>query len=411
MASLKLIGDTYFVLFRIGGRNGKQFQRSLGTDLDEAEARKKRIEATLHDIRTGRIKLPEDADAALFVLSDGQVTTKPTAPTFVTLRQGFDRYLESSAYQKKAPTTQITEKAHTRTICRLLKKTTPIVTLTSKDLQRYIDMRKNDKGIRGENVQPRTIQKELATLSVIWNDFFKPQGIVGVRFNVRFDDNLSYEKDSDKPDFDTYGNIARKIARGGLSESEILDLWDCLYLNEEQVNEILAIIKSHPDSPPWLYPAAIAVAHTGCRRSEMMRSEIDDFDFESGIVRWREKKKNHKKKFTFRHVTMSSLVRQTMEELKARHVVGQLAFCVNPGERLTPKVVYDALNIALRGTKWDVIRGWHIFRHSYASIMASRGVDQRLIDADLGHQTEEMRKRYQQLFPKYRQQAHHAVFG
>jgi integrase len=67
--------------------------------------------------------------------------------------------------------------------------------------------------------------------------------------------------------------------------------------------------------------------------------------------------------------------------------------------------------VELRGTRWEVIRGWHVFRHSYASINACRGVDQRVIDADLGHQTEEMRKRYQHLFPKYRQQVHHAVFG
>ena len=47
----------------------------------------------------------------------------------------------------------------------------------------------------------------------------------------------------------------------------------------------------------------------------------------------------------------------------------------------------------------------HTFRHSFASILAMKGVDQRIIDAMMGHQTEEMRARYQHLFPKAKQRA------
>jgi len=53
----------------------------------------------------------------------------------------------------------------------------------------------------------------------------------------------------------------------------------------------------------------------------------------------------------------------------------------------------------LKGTKWEVIKGFHVFRHSMASILASKGEDQRYIDKYLGHQTEEMKRRYQHLFP------------
>ena len=47
----------------------------------------------------------------------------------------------------------------------------------------------------------------------------------------------------------------------------------------------------------------------------------------------------------------------------------------------------------ISGGKWEVIPGWHCFRHSFASNCAARGVDQRLINAWLGHQTEEMARR------------------
>ena len=45
-------------------------------------------------------------------------------------------------------------------------------------------------------------------------------------------------------------------------------------------------------------------------------------------------------------------------------------------------------------SKWEVMRGWHVLRHSFISFCAAAGVDQRLIDEWVGHTTEEMRKRY-----------------
>ena len=49
--------------------------------------------------------------------------------------------------------------------------------------------------------------------------------------------------------------------------------------------------------------------------------------------------------------------------------------------------------------------GFHIFRHSLASNAAAAGVRQEVIDSWLGHQTEEMRRRYRHLFPKEKQDA------
>ena len=46
---------------------------------------------------------------------------------------------------------------------------------------------------------------------------------------------------------------------------------------------------------PWLHPALAIAALTGARRSEIMRSEIRDFDFDRGIATLREKKRQHSK--------------------------------------------------------------------------------------------------------------------
>ena len=65
----------------------------------------------------------------------------------------------------------------------------------------------------------------------------------------------------------------------------------------------------------------------------------------------------------------------------------------------------------LKDSRWSVLKGWHVLRHSFISSLASRGIDQRLIDEWVGHQTEAMRRRYRHLTPDVQQQAIRSVFG
>lgn len=63
------------------------------------------------------------------------------------------------------------------------------------------------------------------------------------------------------------------------------------------------------------------------------------------------------------------------------------------------------------GSAWQVVQGYHGLRHSFASNCTLKGVDQRIIDAWMGHQTEAMRRRYSHLFPEQQQAAIRSVFG
>lgn len=56
------------------------------------------------------------------------------------------------------------------------------------------------------------------------------------------------------------------------------------------------------------------------------------------------------------------------------------------------------------GRDWFKV-GFHTYRHSFASNLAAAGVDQRVVDEFMGHQTEAMRKRYRHLFPRDRRAA------
>jgi integrase len=82
-----------------------------------------------------------------------------------------------------------------------------------------------------------------------------------------------------------------------------------------------------------------------------------------------------------------------------RHPGGQLAFCRQANVKLTARTLYRTFKKHFLRTRYKVLRGLHLFRHSFASNLAAKGVDQRHIDDWMGHQTEEMRKRYQHLRP------------
>ena len=50
--------------------------------------------------------------------------------------------------------------------------------------------------------------------------------------------------------------------------------------------------------------------------------------------------------------------------------------------------------------KFRHLKGWHVLRHSFISVLCQKGVDQRIISLYVGHQTTEMEERYRHLIPE-----------
>jgi integrase len=78
---------------------------------------------------------------------------------------------------------------------------------------------------------------------------------------------------------------------------------------------------------------------------------------------------------------------------------------------VTRDEAHDHFKRTLAGSKWAVLRGFHVLRHSFISCLAAAGVDQRIIDEFVGHQTDEQRRRYRHLVPDVKQKAIEGVFG
>jgi integrase len=281
-------------------------------------------------------------------------------------------------------------------------------TVAIETLQAYVNARGKEKGRRGRPISHVTIQKEIGTLSSVWNRWARPLGLVDGLAPTK---GLIYAKVRAKPPFQTREQIERQIERGGLSAPEIKDLWSSLFLTLGQVQELLAHVRGR-GGRPWVYVALCLAAYTGARRSEILRSRVDDLDFDAATITIREKKRDRTREMTFRTVPMSAGLKEALRSwLQSEHPGGPYTICGHDGRSLTRQAMTKAFRSAVDGSSWQVVQGYHVLRHSFASYCVLKGVDQRIIDAWMGHQTEAMRRRYSHLFPDQQQTAIRSVFG
>ena len=414
MATLEQRNGGYRVVFRFGG---KRFSRSVKTRNEkQANASLARLEDNLSLVERGTLAIPDGADVATFLLSDGRIAAKPKPVTALTLDKLFDEYFKSIPPDGLEQSTIAGMQIHARHLKRLLGARLPLNEVNLDKLQSYVDQRAKEKGLRGRKVSAATIKKEITTLKAVWTW----AGRAGHVKTALPHQGLKLPILTTKPDFQTWQQIDRQIRRGGLTAAEVADLWDALFLTPDEIEQVLQHVK-HQARQPFLFPMVAFAAHTGARRSEMIRSRIDDINLEAHTAVVREKKRVPGQRTT-RRVPLSPFLTGVLRDWLNVHPGGQYAFCLginvphSKTERLeyqplTPDEAHDHLKRTLAGSSWEKLRGWHVFRHSFCSLCAARGVDQRLINAWVGHQTPEMMRRYQHLFPSDEQQAIELVFG
>jgi integrase len=415
VASLEydVASSRYRLRFRYADRS---YKRSLKTtDQREARTVASRVEETIRLLEHGRLQIPPNADPAAFILSDGKSNGKPTAPAIRTLQDLFTLYTEKLPTGTKEVSTLAGEAIHRKHLLRHLKGSSVVSSMTAGDMQAYVEKRLQDKW-RGEAIRPDTIKKELTTFRLTWR-WAVDQGYLNGLAPLK---GVKLPKRDQKPPFMTLDEIRRIIARGGLTTPQEAELWECLFLARGEVQEVLDYVQEHAQQP-FVLPMFVIAAHTGARRSEILRSQIDDIDFRSRTMLIREKKKNHDKSLTYRRIPMTKLLLDTLTQWLSQHPGGQYTICEGLHtvrgksragyEGLTRSEAHDHFKRTLRGSKWEKIRGFHVFRHSFASNLAAASVDQRIIDEWMGHQTEEQRHRYRHLFPDQQRAAIDSVFG
>lgn len=401
MAWLEQRGGQFHLGIRLGSRKVK---RSLQTD-DPKEAQEiaDRVERKLKLIDQGDLVLPANADLMTFLLTDGKLSRPAELSPGLSLGDLAKRYLDGLPKASLEANTVYTLKIHVEHVKRILGDRFHVDQLTYADLQRYVDTRSRESGKPGKTISTVTIKKELTSFSGVWTWAFR-MGLVKAVFPNK---GLRYPKTTEKPPFQTWTEIERQIQRGHFTAAEQVELWEGLYLTAAEIEEVLDFVETNARHPA-IYPMLVLAAHTGARRSEILRSEVADFDFSANIVRLRELKRARGKS-TMRTVPLSGRLQRVMRaSIDANS--SRTTFAVD-GRPLTVDEASHHFSQTLAGSRWSKIRGWHVFRHSFISNCASQGIDQRMIDAWTGHQTEEMRKRYRHLFPTVQREALQSVFG
>ena len=388
MASIRDRAGVWWIALRVAGR---QYQRSLRTG-DEREARRLKgvVERAALDLRRGRLALPAGVDVVDFLLSDGRLAAPAVvAPAALTLGQLWAAYEAAHVGQKEA-NTLATERVHRRRL-GVLGEGTAVAALTTARLQTYVAARVRPKVEGGGGVVGATVRNEMTTLRLVLNRCRVLTGVAPPDTRELFAGVVYPKRAADPDHFLAWAEIEARA--GGPDDL----LWARLFLTAPEVERFLdwAAAARNAQAVPYLPPLLTAAAHTGARLAELTRSRVEDWDFAAGTVVLREKKRCRAGD-TFRRVPLSPRATAAVREwLGGRHPGGGFVFGRRRDCRLTSERACEALRPFLAGSRWQVLKGYHCLRHSFASNLAIAGVDGRVIDELMGHTTLAMRRRYQ----------------
>jgi integrase len=386
------------------------------------------------------VHLPSGCDVVTFIQNDGKppehaasMAAEQEELTLSHLREAYFRSQEN----RLEGTTLDGIRLHFDHLTRILGPKRLVAPLTRPDVQAYVQKRsaewidpevyrrrRREKEALGKpkrkyvrkNAPPKkeeapdrpkrhpsaaTIRKEIVSLRTAWNWARRHLGL-----KEEFPGTgLDFAKIAESLPFMTWDEAERRIDAGDDPEQ----VWDCVYLRLDDTAQLLEWVKDRPVSP-WVYPMFAFAAHTGARRSEIVRALPSDVDLPSGVVTIREKKRD-KSKTTTRRVPLSPFLQQVLTDWMQKRGKGKTLFCKNDGKEITPREAHNYFQRGLRLSKWGLLKGWHVFRHSFCAALASKGVDQRVIDDLMGHSTEQQRRRYRHLFPDVTNRAIRDVFG
>ena len=383
--------------------DGQEYKRALKTrDEADAESALRDIENRIHDLYREKTQIPAGMDPGKFIVwgpnakvktnnHSGNLTFSGLVKSYLKAGEGF-----------KAESTMITERIHLKNAAGCLGSAARknVSLFRHRDLDAVLQARL-------KQVSATTVKKERQTIISLF-DWAVKQDILE---SSPAEHLPTIKAASDRPRFQTLKEIEAITKRGGLCDDEIEDLWGCLYLNQKEICEILTLAKAKKEAQHrFVYPMIALVAYTGMRRGEILRLKWIDIDFEGEIIVARSRKQSRQRQETSREISLHPELSNILKRHKKSQSRGQhVLIHGKSNEPLTVDQATDHSRRLLKKTRWEqempsgkkkVVIGFHTFRHSFASNLAIQGVDQRIIDKWMGHTTEEMRKRYQHLFPQ-----------
>jgi integrase len=158
------------------------------------------------------------------------------------------------------------------------------------------------------------------------------------------------------------------------------------FLTEEQLKKLMAVIAE--DLNPYAGSIMLTALYTGMRKSEILKLEWNDIDFERGFIHIRGPKGGQDAR-----IPLNDPARAVFEKLPRTH---ELVFPGLHGQRMG---LYHAIaRIKEKAELPADFRPLHGLRHQYASMLASSGkVDMYVLQKLLNHRSPIMTQRYAHL--------------
>ena len=136
---------------------------------------------------------------------------------------------------------------------------------------------------------------------------------------------------------------------------------------------------------------------TGCRYAELTKMRVADFNADVGTITVRQSKAGKP-----RHVVLTDEGQALFRSLAVGRAPTELLFKRSDGEAWGASHQQRPLEEASNAAKLDPASTFHILRHTYASLLAMKGVPMGVIAAQLGHSDTRMtEKHYAHLAPSY----------
>ena len=403
MANLSRKNGVFVARFRL---RRKEYQKSLRTrDRKAADLGLAQVELAIHRLALGLIAVPAGVDPGDFVVSGGTLAA-PTADrdppaAAPTLAAAVAEYRGNLAHL--AETTRGTVGVHLGNLLKGLGAAggRPVDAVTRRHLDDFLQARLRER--TGD-----TVAKERATLLAFFG-WCARRGYVAA---APTDGMVAVKKGGNGSKFQALAQVEATLARGGLAPAAAAALWDWLYLSPAEIAGLLALVKSRARREVSHVLHAVP-AYTGMRRGEVLRLTWDDVEFDRDAVVARSRKQSRQEAETARRIDLHPELKAILLDWRAKRPRGQFVACdegvLGP---LARHQAVERFGQPLRGTPWaipgcgDRLKvGFHTLRHSFASNLAAAGVDARVIDEFMGHQTVAMRKRYSHCFPSARRSA------
>ena len=394
-------------MFRIGFRfRGEKFRVNLkATEAKEANGCLARLEENLRLVERGRLDVPPGADLGLFLISDGKLE-KPVEMVRTRSAQRIVSHLPDRVHRRGEGGHHPGDGRHSHEP-------------RQPHHRRETPARHGDRGHGAEvcgRAKPESSSMAIRSRQRRSGRRSRPSGSSGIGPTVKDTSRPSSRKSSwssrrksSRSRFAPTTRFRRFSPAAVSTSGENENFGTGYFSTPQEIDEALEHVRRKARTC-YLYPLLVAPPHRG-RRSELLRARVEDIDFDAKLVLLREKKRNRDRE-TFRTVDMTPFLESVMRKYFAEdHPGGVYAFCSKPNVMLTDGQTWKAFLTGMKGSKWHVLRGYHAFRHSFASNLAAAGVDQRVIDELMGHTTVEMQKRYRHLFPDQRRAAVITVFG